>query len=91
MQVVRAGELPTGPGPSSWFTGPCGGTRSSRAEPPSRLRVHVVTLVPGSRTNWHTHPLGQVLHVTSGSGLVGRDDGTVERVSGGASVRAGPL
>ena len=26
---------------------------------------------PGARTAWHTHPLGQTLHVVSGIGLVG--------------------
>jgi 4-carboxymuconolactone decarboxylase len=28
-----------------------------------------VTFEPGSRTNWHTHPKGQVLIVTGGNGL----------------------
>jgi len=29
-----------------------------------------VTFTPGARTNWHTHPLGQTLHVLTGVGLV---------------------
>ncbi|MCG9698347.1 cupin domain-containing protein [Shewanella sp. Isolate11] len=29
-----------------------------------------VTFEPGSRTNWHTHPVGQTLIVTSGMGWV---------------------
>jgi quercetin dioxygenase-like cupin family protein len=31
-----------------------------------------VTFEPGSRTAWHTHPLGQTLIVTAGCGLVQR-------------------
>jgi quercetin dioxygenase-like cupin family protein len=29
-----------------------------------------VTIEPGARTAWHSHPLGQTLIVTAGSGLV---------------------
>jgi quercetin dioxygenase-like cupin family protein len=29
-----------------------------------------VTFEPGARTAWHTHPLGQTLHVVSGVGRV---------------------
>ena len=32
-----------------------------------------VTFEPGARSAWHTHPLGQVLIVTSGCGLVQSD------------------
>jgi quercetin dioxygenase-like cupin family protein len=31
--------------------------------------VGSVTFEPGARTNWHTHPKGQVLLVTEGEGL----------------------
>ncbi|WP_367182448.1 cupin domain-containing protein [Edaphobacter sp.] len=30
----------------------------------------MVTFQPGARTNWHTHPLGQVLIVTDSEGWV---------------------
>lgn len=29
-----------------------------------------MTFEPGARTNWHTHPLGQTLVITSGAGRV---------------------
>jgi quercetin dioxygenase-like cupin family protein len=86
LDVIHAGALPTEAGPSSWFVGSAWRDVVCEAQPPSRLRVHVVSFAPGSRTNWHTHPLGQALYVTSGSGLVGRDDGSVERISAGDSV-----
>jgi quercetin dioxygenase-like cupin family protein len=37
-------------------------------EAPSRLRVNKVSFMPGGRTNWHTHPVAQILHVVSGVG-----------------------
>ncbi len=30
--------------------------------------MRAVTLEPGARTNWHTHPLGQTLNFTAGCG-----------------------
>ncbi len=32
----------------------------------------LVTFEPGARTAWHTHPLGQILIVTAGTGRVQR-------------------
>jgi quercetin dioxygenase-like cupin family protein len=42
-----------------------------------------VTFEPGARTAWHTHPLGQTLIITSGSGLVQRDGGAIQEVHPG--------
>lgn len=36
------------------------------------LRCGRVSFEPGARTAWHTHPLGQILHVLSGVGRVQR-------------------
>lgn len=38
-----------------------------------------VTFEPGARTNWHTHPKGQVLIVTEGEGLY-QEKGKIARV-----------
>jgi quercetin dioxygenase-like cupin family protein len=37
---------------------------------PSRLKAVRVTFAPGGRTAWHTHPFGQTLYVTAGTGVV---------------------
>jgi quercetin dioxygenase-like cupin family protein len=37
---------------------------------PSRVRVNSVHFTPGARTAWHSHAVGQTLHVTEGIGLV---------------------
>jgi len=66
---TRNGSQPSIEGPDDWFTG------RVRIDPiqlqpqePSRLTSAIVTFEPGARTNWHTHPLGQLLIVTSGRG-----------------------
>ena len=37
---------------------------------PARTTVFLVDFAPGSRTAWHTHPVGQILIVASGRGWV---------------------
>ncbi len=45
-----------------------------------------VTFEPGARTAWHTHPLGQTLIVTAGSGWTQRWGGPVEEIRPGDVV-----
>jgi quercetin dioxygenase-like cupin family protein len=45
-----------------------------------------VRFTPGARTNWHSHAVGQTLHVTEGVGLVGTRNGTVLRIHAGETV-----
>ena len=45
---------------------------------------------PSSRTNWHSHAVGQTLHVTEGVGLVVNRDGQVIRVRAGDTVWTPP-
>jgi quercetin dioxygenase-like cupin family protein len=46
----------------------------------------LVTFEPGARTAWHTHPFGQTLIVTSGSGWVQRIGGLIEEIHQGDIV-----
>jgi quercetin dioxygenase-like cupin family protein len=41
-----------------------------RGEEPSRIRVSVVRFAPGARNAWHSHAVGQTVHVTEGVGLI---------------------
>jgi quercetin dioxygenase-like cupin family protein len=50
------------------------------ATAPARAVGNAVTFEPGARTAWHIHPLGQVLIVAAGCGLVQREDGPVEEI-----------
>ena len=71
MQVIKAGSRPTKKASSEYFTGNVWQDPVIEAEPPARVRVLKVTFEPGSRTAWHTHPLGQTLYIVSGIGLMG--------------------
>jgi quercetin dioxygenase-like cupin family protein len=42
--------------------------------------------MPGARTAWHTHPLGQTIFVTEGVGLCQREGGPVEEIRPGDRV-----
>ena len=68
MQLKRAGSQPSTRGPAEWFTGTVRIDPLHSAPEPSRVSCASVTFEPGARTNWHTHPLGQTLIVTSGCG-----------------------
>ncbi|GAA4730651.1 cupin domain-containing protein [Isoptericola chiayiensis] len=52
--------------------------------------VAKVRFAPGARTAWHSHALGQTLHVTSGVALVGTRDGKVVRAGQGTTVYCPP-
>ena len=71
MQVIKAGSRPTKKASSEYFTGDVWQDPVIEAEPPARVQVLKVTFEPGSRTAWHTHPLGQTLYIVSGIGLMG--------------------
>src|SRR4051794_16702276 len=68
MELKRAGSRPTQKGPAEWFTGEVTIEPLNNPPEPSRIGVASVMFQPGARTAWHTHPLGQTLIVTSGTG-----------------------
>ena len=57
-------------GPADWFTGTVWVDEVVTAGTPSRFKANRVSFEPGARTAWHTHPMGQALHVLSGVGRV---------------------
>ena len=50
------------------------------------MRVNVVRFSPGARTAWHSHAVGQALHVTEGRGLVQVRGGEVAEVRPGDTI-----
>jgi len=70
MNITRAAECETKRGHSEWFTGTVWQDPIVDTPAPARLRAVRVTFEPGSRTAWHTHPLGQTLLIISGTGRV---------------------
>ncbi len=81
---------PTAKAPASTFTGDVYVNPIYRGEEPSRMIVSLVRFTPGARTNWHSHAVGQTLHVTDGIGLVQTRDGTVIRMHPGDTVYTPP-
>jgi quercetin dioxygenase-like cupin family protein len=83
MDIKRSGSQPSGKGPSEYFTGTVRIDPLFQAPDPARAVGASVTFEPGARTAWHTHPLGQTLIVTAGSGRVQRWGGSVEEIRPG--------
>lgn len=86
MQIRRAGSQPSAKGPAEYFTGTVRVDPMFPATAPSRVSGGHVTFEPGARSNWHTHPLGQTLIITSGLGWVQREGGPIEEVRPGDIV-----
>jgi quercetin dioxygenase-like cupin family protein len=70
MEIKRSGSQPSGKGPAEYFTGTVRIDPLINPPEPARVAMALVTFEPGARTAWHTHPLGQTLIVTAGSGWV---------------------
>ena len=64
------GAAATIKGPAEWFTGDVYIDPVAASSSPSRVQANLVHFMPGARTAWHRHPLGQSLFVTEGIGCV---------------------
>ena len=90
MDIKRSGSQPSGKGPADWFTGVVRIDPLFAATAPARAAGNAVTFEPGARTAWHTHPLGQILIVTMGSGRAQREGGGIEEIRPGDVVSFAP-
>src|ERR1700749_4772994 len=86
MEIKRSGSQPSGKGPAEYFTGTVRIDPLNSPPEPARVAMALVTFEPGARTAWHTHPFGQTLIVTAGSGWVQRKDGEIEQIYPGDVV-----
>jgi 4-carboxymuconolactone decarboxylase len=90
MEISRGGSRPIQGGPATQFTGVV------RVEPlfaetaASRASAAAVTFEPGARSAWHTHPRGQRLIVTAGTGRVQQWGGPVRELRIGDVVWTPP-
>jgi quercetin dioxygenase-like cupin family protein len=82
MDIKRTGSQPSQKGPAEHFTGTVRIDPLFQTSEPARAGGAYVTFEPCSRSDWHTHPLGQTLIVTSGCGLVQRWAGPLESLNG---------
>ena len=70
MKILKTEMRICRKGPEAWFSGVVWLDEIVTGEAPSRMKAFRVSFEPGARTAWHTHPLGQALHVLSGVGVV---------------------
>jgi quercetin dioxygenase-like cupin family protein len=86
MDIKRNGSRPSARGQAANFTGSVRVDPLFQAPDPAHVTGGLVTFEPGARTAWHTHPLGQTLIITAGSGRVRREGGPIEAVGPGDVV-----
>lgn len=70
LKVIQPDLQASSPGPAEYFTGSVQVTPLVQGEDPSCLSCASVHFNSGARSAWHTHPKGQLLIVTEGSGLI---------------------
>ncbi|WP_442582736.1 (R)-mandelonitrile lyase [Mesorhizobium sp. ASY16-5R] len=90
MKIIACGSVATVHAPESYFTGKVLQTPIIESEAPSRLRALTVAFEPGARTAWHTHPLGQTLHIVSGAGRVQVWGESIREIRAGDTVFFAP-
>ena len=86
MDIHIAGSRPTRRAPADSFTGTVWQDPIITPQTPARVASSRVAFEPGARTAWHTHPLGQTLHVTRGSGRVQSWGGPIREIRAGDTV-----
>jgi len=77
-------------GPEDRFTGNVRVVSLFSANAPSRASGGQVTFAAGARTAWHTHPVGQTLIVTSGTGRIQFWGGAIQEIKPGDVVTIPP-
>lgn len=90
ISITRKGSQPARSGSAENFTGTVRVEGWFEAQAPARTYGATVTFEPGARTDWHTHPLGQTLIVTAGTGRVQHWGGPVQEIRVGDVVQIPP-
>jgi quercetin dioxygenase-like cupin family protein len=90
VSVMHSGSQASSKGSADLFTGAVRIDSQFARDEPSRVTGATVTFEPGARTAWHTHPLGQTLIVTAGSGRVRHWGGAIQNIEEGDVVLIPP-
>jgi len=85
--ITRDGSRAVRPAPAENFTGSVRVEMLFEALDPSHASGGSVTFEPGARTAWHSHPRGQILIVTAGTGRVQRWGDPIGEIRAGDVVR----
>ena len=86
MQIKQNGSQASSIGPAEQFHRPRPARPHLRGGRSITAGRRGVTFDPRARTVWHTHPVGQLLIITAGSGRVGTWGGPVQEVKAGDIV-----
>ena len=87
-RIIRAADRATKTQPATNFVGTVYADEVVVGEAPSRMRATRVTFTPGARTNWHSHPVGQVLFCLTGVGRYQLEGDPVHEIRPGDTVIA---
>jgi quercetin dioxygenase-like cupin family protein len=90
MEIFAAGSRASRRMPADSFTGTVWQDPIIETPAPAILRSARVSFEPGARTAWHTHPLGQTLHVISGAGRAQLWGGPIREIRAGDTVWIAP-
>jgi len=90
MTIMRNGSQRSNKAPEQYFTGSVRVDPLFQPKAPSRVSGGSVTFEPGARSAWHTHPLGQTLIVTAGTGWVQQDGGPKQEIKSGDVIWTPP-
>jgi len=83
IKIARSDSLQPKKGSAKYFTGSVQVQELFPAYDPSRTSGGKVTFEPGARSAWHTHPFGQILIVTDGTGWIQQWGGPIEEIRKG--------
>jgi quercetin dioxygenase-like cupin family protein len=83
INIARSESLTSNKGAGQFFTGSVQVQQLFPDRDPARTSGGKVTFAPGARSAWHTHPLGQILIVTDGTGWIQQWGGPVEEIRKG--------
>jgi quercetin dioxygenase-like cupin family protein len=89
MKITRSGDATEGQLDPDHFDGAVTRRDYGALDAPQGTAL-LVSFPAGARTHWHSHPDGQVLFVTEGTGRVGTRDGTRADLQPGDLVYAPP-
>lgn len=84
--VTCVGTQASAAGSAELFTGTVRVDSPFKGSGMARISGATVTFEPGARTAWHTHPLGQTLIVTAGTGQVQHWGGPIQDIRAGDTV-----
>src|SRR5215468_12003358 len=83
IKITRSDSLQSNQGSVQYFTGSVQVQQLFPASDPSRTSGGKVTFEAGARSAWHTHPFGQILIVTDGTGWIQQWGGPIEEIRKG--------